>query len=356
MGIVVSADEHLVEPPEFWSDWLPESLPARDRDRAPSLKDGALVVDGQSMPVFLLFPELIAYSDRQPGVGDVAGRLAMMDAEGIDLSILFPQRAMGMFAMRDPALRTKCFTAYNEFLADFCARSGGRLAGVAVLPTIYQPEATADYLEHLKALGFRLVQLPGALKGGLSYGAPEMTPLWTAIEESGMVAAIHTSETPENNGPGGLGTFLTHTSQPFRKLWGNLVFTGLFERHPGVRMLFAEGGISWVPSALEQADRIHATFAEYLNPRLPLPPSAYWFRQCYATFMDDPRGLEQIDHIGADHILWSSDYPHPEGTRGSTRKIVARLKQQLGPDRAHCVLGGNALSLLGLSGEDRTTG
>jgi len=349
MGIVISADEHLVEPPEFWSDWLPSSLPAGDRDRAPSLKDGALVVDGQSMPVFLLFPELIAYSDAQPGVGDVTGRVAVMDAEGIDLSILFPQRAMGMWAMKDPDLRTCCFTAYNEFLADFCARSGGRLAGVAVLPTIYQPGATAEYLDHLKGLGFRLVQLPGALKGGASYGAPEMAPLWSAIEESGMVAAIHTSETPENNGPGGLGTFLAHTSQPFRKLWANFVFTGVLERHPGVRLLFAEGGISWVPSALDQADRIHETFADYLNPRLPRKPSEYWFRQCYATFMDDPRGVEQIDHIGADRVLWSSDYPHPEGTRGRTQQVIAELRGQLGPDQGQAVLGGNAAALLGLT-------
>jgi len=300
------------------------------------------------MPVFLLFPELIAFSDAQPGVGDVAGRLAVMDEEGIDVSILFPQRAMGMFAIKDPALRMRCFNAYNEFLADFCAKSGGRLAGVAVLPTVYEPAASADYLRHLKSLGFRLVQLPGALRG-TSYAAPEMDTLWSAIEGSGLVAAIHTSETPENNGPGGLGTFLVHTSQPFRKLWGHLVFAGILERHPGLRLLFAEGGISWVPSALENADRIHATFADHLNPKLPRPPSEYWRRQCYATFMDDPRGIEQIDHIGVDRILWSSDYPHPEGTHGRTRELISRLRDELGPEHAPAVLGGNAASLLGLT-------
>ena len=348
MSVVISADEHLVEPPEFWSDWLPSSLPARDRDRAPSLKDGALVVDGQSMPVFLLFPELIAYSDAQPGVGDVAGRIAVMDSEGIDASLLFPQRAMGMFAMKDPKLRARCLMAYNAFAADFCARSGGRLAAAAILPCVYQPEETADYLAQIKALGFRLVQLPSALRG-MSYSSPELEPMWHAIEESGLVAAIHTSETPESNGPGGLGTFLAQTTQPFRKLWSNLVFSGLLERHPDLRILFAEGGISWVPSALQDADRIHEKFADYLNPRLPRPPSEYWHRQCYATFMEDPRGIEQIEHIGADRVLWSSDYPHPEGTRGRTRELVGQLRDQLGPDRASAVLGGNAASLLGLA-------
>ncbi|HTJ63507.1 MAG TPA: hypothetical protein VL899_06825, partial [Alphaproteobacteria bacterium] len=153
--MIVSADEHLVEPAEFWDGWLRDGLPGKDRDRAPRIENGALVVDGQAMPVFLLFPQLIAYSDAQPGVGDVAGRLAMMDANGIDVSLLFPQRAMGMFATRDPAFRTRCFTLYNEWLADFCRRSNGRLHGVAVLPTVYEPAETTDCLAHLKSLGFR---------------------------------------------------------------------------------------------------------------------------------------------------------------------------------------------------------
>ena len=348
MGIVISADEHLVEPVEFWSDLLPDSLPASDRDLAPRLEGGALVVDGQSMPVFLLFPELIAYSDAQPGVSDVAGRLAMMDLEGIDTSILFPQRAMGMYAIKDPALRTRCINAYNEWLAGFCAASGGRLIGVPILPTVYQTDQTADYLAHLKALGFRLFTMPNAIRG-TTYTAPEMTPLWTAIEESGLVTSFHTSETPESNGPGGLGTFLIRTTQPFRNVWGNFVFTGLFERHPGIRLLFAEGGISWVPSALDHADRIHSSFADFLKPRLPRRPSEYWFRQCWATFMDDPRGVEQIDHIGVDRVLWSSDYPHPEGTRGRTHELMGELRTQLGETRASAVLGGNAAELLGLA-------
>ncbi len=347
MGMIVSADEHMIEPAEFWDSWLPEGLPAAERGRAPRLDGGALVVDGYVQPVFLLFPELTAYSDAQPGVSDVEGRLAVMDREGIHASLLFPQRAMGMFAIKDPALRKRCFTLYNEFMADFCARSNGRLHAVAVLPTVYEPEATAEYLAHVRSLGFRIVQMPGYLRG-TAYGKPEMEPVWAAIEKSGLIAAFHTSETADDNGPGGLGTFLAQTQQPFRRLWAHLVFSGVLERHPGLRVLFAEGGISWVPSALDHADRIQRDFAQYLEPKLPRAPSEYWFRQCYATFMDDPRGIEQIDYIGADRIMWSSDYPHPEGTRGRTQALIAGLRDALGPERAEAVLGGNAAAMLGL--------
>lgn len=348
MGLIVSADEHLVEPAEFWNEWLPQSLPAHERDRAPRVeKDGALYVDGAALPTFLLFPELIAFSDAQPGVGDIKGRLAMMDQEGIDVSILFPQRALGMFGAKDREFGTRCFTAYNEYLAHFCRQSGGRLIGVATLPTVYQPEATADYLAHLKGLGFRMVQIPNGLRGA-SYTSPEMAPLWQAIEESGLVVSHHTSETPDNNGPGGLGTWLAVTTQPFRKVWAHYVFSGLYERHPNLRMLFAEGGISWVPSALYDCDRIHENFYEHLNPKLPRKPSEYWHRQCYATFMDDPPGVQQIDRIGIDRVLWSSDYPHPEGTRGRTWEIMNELRAQLGEAGSRAVLGGNAAAMLGL--------
>lgn len=346
--MVISADEHLVEPVEFWEGVLPDALGPGDRDRAPRLTGPKLVVDGQVVPTFDLFPELAARSDDRPGAGDAAGRLAVMDADGIDQAVLFPQRAMGMFAMADPGLLVRCVTAYNEWLAGLCRQSGGRLHGVAVLPTVRCPEATSDYLDHLAGLGLRLVMLPGRTRGA-GYADPSFEPMWAALEAHDLLVAFHTSETPDDNGPGGLGTYLAVQFQPFRKLWAYLVFTGILERHPGLRVLFAEGGISWVPSALDHADRIHHVYAGDLTPRLAAEPSAYWWRQCWATFMEDPTGLEQLDRIGADRILWASDYPHPEGTHGRTAAVLADLADRLGPERAAAVTDGTARSLLGVA-------
>lgn len=345
--VVVSADEHLVEPAAFWNEWLPQALPAGDRDDAPRLDGVALVVDGQIARAFELFPNLVARSDVARGASDVAGRLAVMDAQGIDVSVVFPQRAMGMFAMQDRARMMRCFDAYNSWLAERCAESGGRLQGVAVLPTVYRPDATADMLARIRELGFRTFMLPNSLRGA-SYADPALEPLWSAIEDAGMPVCFHISESPDDNGPGGLGTYLAVSFQPFRKLWSYLVFSGILERHPGLRVVFAEGGISWIPSALEHADHIHRAFADELQPRLPREPSSYWYGQCYATFMDDPRGVEQIDHIGADRVLWSSDYPHPEGTYGYTKSMLDGLLRDLGEERACAVIGGNALGVFGL--------
>lgn len=347
--LVVSADEHVVEPPEFWNEFLPSTLSAAERERAPRLKGLGIAVDGPKSEIgraFRLFPDLVTYSDDAPGAGEVRGRVAVLDREGIDVAVVFPQRAMSMWAIADRALMTKCFDAYNQWLAQLCAESGGRLVGVPILPTVYAPEQTGAYLDRLVGLGFRTVMLPNYPKG-VSYADPAMEPMWSAIEASGLPLNFHISESPDDNGPGGLGTYLAVSFQPFRKLWAYLVFSGILERHPRLPVVFAEGGISWVPSALDHADRIHRDFAAHLDPQLPRRPSEYWHRQCYATFMEDQRGVEQLDFIGSDRVLWSSDYPHPEGTFGRTTDVLAAVRAVAG-DRFADIIGGNAALLYGL--------
>ena len=77
-------------------------------------------------------------------------------------------------------------------------------------------------------------------------------------------------------------------------------------------------------------------------------PSFYWHRNCYATFMDDPLALRLVDVIGADRIMWSIDYPHPESVYGYTGDITRQIYETLGHDNAKLVLGGTAAKLYNL--------
>ncbi|MFO0690292.1 MAG: amidohydrolase family protein [Myxococcota bacterium] len=346
---VISADEHIVEPLEFWQDWLPDALPPRLRDRAPRRIGAGVALDGTTvLRTFTLFPELARVSDDAPGAGEVEARIAVQQAEGIDAAIVYPQRAMTMWGLDDPDLREACLDAYNDWLAAQCAKSGGRIVGVPILPTVYRPERTADAIARLRDQGFRTMMLPNYPRN-VRYGEEAMRPLWAAIEASGLPLSFHISEAPDGNGPGELGSYLMVSFQPFRKLWSYLVFAGIFDRHPGLRIVFAEGGISWIPSALDHADRIARRFREHLEPRLARAPSDYWREHCWATFMDDPRGLEQIDCIGRDRVLWSSDYPHPEGTHGETQKVLADVVRRVGPEAGAAIAGGNARRVYGLA-------
>jgi predicted TIM-barrel fold metal-dependent hydrolase len=98
---------------------------------------------------------------------------------------------------------------------------------------------------------------------------------------------------------------------------------------------------------LQEADGIYESIPDMLHPKLAHPPSYYWFKNCISTFMVDPAGLSMIDRIGVDNAMWSSDYPHPEGTRGFTRSSVAAVFDALGEEDAKKVVGGNAAKLFG---------
>ena len=345
---VISADEHLVEPLEFWDDWLPAALPASLRDRAPRRLGPGVALDGTTvMRTFTLFPELVRVSDEAPGAEDVEGRLAVLRAAGIDAAVVYPQRAMAMWGIDDHDLRDACFDAYNGWLAAQCAKSGSRLIGVPILSTVHRPERTADAIARLRDQGFRTLMLPNYPRD-VRYGDASMTPLWSAIEASGLPLSFHISEAPDGNGPGELGSYLMVSFQPFRKLWSYLVFAGILDRHPGLRLVFAEGGISWIPSALDHADRIHQEFRVHLRPRLAHAPSHYWHAHCWATFMNDPRGLDQIEQIGSDRVLWGSDYPHPEGTHAATARILAEVTARVGAAAGAAIAGGNARLVYGL--------
>ena len=342
--VVVSSDDHLVE-----ADLWIERVPAADRNRAPRMRKDAtgyhLSMGDQSLDT-PGFNSLIV--EGRPGMADVDARLADMDAEGVHASFLFSQRSMGLFTqIEDKGLLVRCMDAYNEWLADVQRQAPNRLFGVAILPTMYRPESTVDYVEKLVDLGFVAMQLPSHPKD-VRYNASAMEPMWDAIEQSGVPVSFHIGASSSLRGPGALGTSVTAALQPFRELWCLLTFSGILDRHPALQVVFTEGGISWVASALFDADKQYRAYATEMRPKLARLPSYYWNRQCWATFMNDPAGLKLVDEIGYEHMLWSVDYPHPEGNLGENVAVMRSIFEKLDEHQARAVVGGNAGALWGI--------
>ena len=143
-----------------------------------------------------------------------------------------------------------------------------------------------------------------------------------------------------------MGTFVVMSQAgSMLKLWSLLTFSGILERHPEMKVVFTEGGLGWIPFALWSADKLYQEFQDGLEPRLGELPSYYWHRQCFASFIRDPRGLEQIEHIGVDRVLWSVDYPHHESAFGSSQALMKSFFEQLGPHGGPAVVGENASKL-----------
>ena len=342
---VISADDHLIEPTDLWTS----RVPAKYREAAPRLwRDDLgvahLEVDGRSFDVPGLNPLLV---EGHPGMLDQELRLKDMDAEGVDAQIVFPQKALGIMGMSDKDLLVTCCDIYNEWLAEWCAAAPGRLHGVAIMPVHYRPETTGDYIEKIKGLGLKAMELPSSPRS-VFYNSRSLEPMWEAIAASGIPLSFHIGEYPNWKGAGALGTFLTHSFQPFRTLWANLTFAGVLERHPDLKIVFTEGGSSWVAQALADADMVYRNFYTELRPQLAEPPSFYWHRQCFATFIDEPLALTLVDRIGRGKMMWSVDYPHPESAVGGAVGVMKSIFDTVDTPTAQALVGGTAAKLWGL--------
>ncbi|HEX3916948.1 MAG TPA: amidohydrolase family protein [Caulobacteraceae bacterium] len=346
--VIVSADSHMLEP-DCWVDRFPEHLKAE----APRIefRDGGyqLSINGKAMTPPHVAAGLCTSLECTPGMTDITARLADLDIEGVEKELIFPQRLFGLFMFGKMMNRPETFAAYNEHIAEACAAGQGRLFPVMV-PNYWDPALAAQSVARCKELGARCLMVP--IKPGddvdgepIQYSNPKLDPLYAAIAESGIPLCFHIGEAIPTAAPGAAGTFVLTQMQGFRHIWAQLTFGGVFDRFPALRVVFVEGGICWVASMLHDADMIYNSFPTVMNPKLAHPPSWYWFNHCYATFMTDPAGLELLHRIGADRVMWSSDYPHQESTFGYTRSAIQAVFDATTVENAQKIFGKTALEV-----------
>lgn len=345
---IVSADSHMLES-DLWVDRFPPEL----RDAAPRMtfRDGGwdLSIGGKSMTPQPVAQHLCEALECYPGLTDIEARLADLDVEGVEKELIFPQRLFGLMMFGEIANRRHVFGAYNEHIAEMCAKAPGRLYSVMV-PGYWEPETAAESVARCVELGARCLMVPlkpGKFEDGrtIQYNHPRMDPLWAAVEASGLPLAFHIGEAIPTAEPGAVGVSVLTQMQGFRQQWAALTFGGVFDRFPGLKVVFVEAGLSWISGMLHDADMIYNSFPTSVNPKLKHPPSWYWRAHCYATFMTDPVGLEMLHRIGAETALWSSDYPHQESTFGYTRGAIEAVFRACSVEDAQMILGKTALKL-----------
>jgi predicted TIM-barrel fold metal-dependent hydrolase len=354
---VFSADDHI----SLAEDIFYERFPERMKDRAPRVMnvDGGWVlgVDGKSIlvPEFI---EVLTQYDPLPGshTGDVDARLAALESEGISKELAFPNSILALFGWPDREVRELCFRIYNEHIAEIQERSNQRIFGVGLI-NWWDPDGARRTLEELKALGVKTFLLPlqpgkDLEKRPIDYASSAMAPVWEAIEEAGLPVSHHIGENPPSspNQFNALGVGMLQSVAPFRDTFGKYVFGGILDRHPGLRIGWFEGGINWVPSVLQDATHIGASFRHLSNLELQHEPQHYWDNHMMASFMVDPLGLDLVDRIGTERVMWSSDFPHNESTYGYSGESLAAVVESVGPEAAADIVGGNVERYLGLDG------
>ena len=353
---VFSADDHISLAEDIWFEQFPEHL----KDQAPRVMciDGSWAI-GNGDKTFLppAFIEVLDQYDPLSGshTGDLDARLAALDAEGVHAELAFPNAILALLHWPDKEIRELCFRIYNQHLADLQERSAGRLWGVGLI-NWWDADGTQRTIDELKALGLRTFLMPlnpgkDDEKVPIDYASIGMDAVWDVIEASGVPVSHHIGETT----PGIPSEFNTldvgmlQSVAPFREVFGKYTLGGILDRHPGLKVGWFEGGINWVPSAIQDAEHIAASFAHLHNHELGHPIQHYWDTHMTASFMVDPLGLDLLDRIGAERAMWSSDFPHNESTYGYTPESLASVVAQVGPDAAKAILGDNIRDYLGLA-------
>ena len=358
---VFSADDHI----SLAEDIFYERFPASMKDQAPRVMnvDGGWVIGMGGKSILVReFIEVLTQYDPLPGshTGDVDARLAALDSEGVSKELAFPNSILALFGWPDREVRELCFRIYNEHIAEVQERSKGRIFGVGLI-NWWDADGARRTVDELKALGLKTFLLPiqpgkDADKIPIDYASTAMDGMWQAIEDAQLPVSHHIGEsppaTPNQFNPVGIG--MLQNVAPFRDMFGKYIFGGILDRHPGLRIGWFEGGINWVPSAIQDAEHISASFRHLSNLEPQRQPKDYWDNHMCASFVVDPLGLELVDRIGIERVMWSTDFPHNESTYGYSDKSLAAVVAAIGAERSPAVVGGNIKCFLGLDGDARS--
>jgi predicted TIM-barrel fold metal-dependent hydrolase len=371
--LVIDADGHVCEPADLWTHRLPAPLRERGlrlRWNADTGFDEAWVEDwcitdrglvglGNAGTPFADLGRGRRYQDGHPAGFDPRARLAVMDAEGIDAAVLYPGLGLSLGAIRDPELAVACCRVYNDWIAEYAAADRRRLAGIAALPLQDPAAAVREAERAVRELGLRGAFVrPNPLPDGRLLHDAAFDPVWSALEVLGVPLTFH---------PAGLWD-LPGTSRAMNQFMApgthhglilffdnymtlsNLVYAGVLERHPGLRVAVLECGGGWIAHWMDRLDEFTESYGWQLG-HLRLKPSEYFRRQGFVSFDPGEKTMGVLaDVVGADTMIWASDFPHSDARYPG---VVAELREHtsdMPPDARAKLLGGNALRLYGLVG------
>ncbi len=356
---IYSCDDHLdmnAVPPQLWQ----ERVPARFRGATPR------VVEQRGQKLWVVGDRPFGVSGRYTGgiqsAIDRAGvaddgfrssdpklRLEDMQRDGIWASLVYGPSALFRYPIEDPEASQWALRAWNDWAAEcFNAHAPERLLALPELP-MDSPEVATAELERCAGKGHRGVGINGF---ATDLADRAWDSLWAAAEEVGLPVSFHigggTRLDPRKGGYS-IAAFAAIAPMQMDELLSILVFAGVLERHPKLRVVLAESGVGWLPYFVARMD---ATFEKHCAPHpeysIRTLPSELFRRQVFATFEEEPLGPALIPLLGPDNFMWACDYPHPDSTWPESRKAIDHALGSLGEDAIRKVIGENCRSLYGL--------
>ncbi|XVQ14791.1 amidohydrolase family protein [Spirillospora sp. CA-255316] len=292
-------------------------------------------------------------------------RLALMDDQGLEATIMLPTLGVAVeYDMRaDVELTYASLRAFNRWLEeDWGYGADGRIFGVPMLSLLDIDRAMLELNRVIEA-GARLVHLCPGPVGGRSPADPHFDPFWATVAEAGIPVVFHVSNsgyqhfygTHWSEDPGNpshaqspLQWALCNTERPVVDTLIALTLHNLFGRHPDVKIVSIENGSNWLKPLFKSIDKAAALGRRgpMIGGQLPPRPSEALAEHLWISPFPEDDVLDLIGVLGAGHVLFGSDYPHPEGLR-EPRDYLSRLAG-CDPAVTRKVLRGNTAGLLGI--------
>ncbi|HEX5318670.1 MAG TPA: amidohydrolase family protein [Stellaceae bacterium] len=366
--VVLSSDSHVFEPPDLWQTRIDRAF----RDRAPRIEridggDHVVVEADQILSGIGLIsnagarfenPETISargrMEDVHTGGWDPAQHLKDMALDGVAGEVLYPSQGLFYFKVADTALMSAIFRAYNDWLAEFCRTDPARLKGIAMINLDDVREAIEE-LERTARLGLCGAMIAEYPAEDRRYDQPEYEPFWAAAASLKLPLSLHTATRRTGKIRGaGTGTLRDASSRATKAFYPalsmcDMIFSGVFERHPGLMLAIVEFELAWAPNVITGMDY---TYRERHGEALyrfkdGMVPSDFFHRNVVLSFQEDAIGIRLRDVIGVDNMMWGSDYPHSESTFPESRRIISEILAGVPEDEQARIVGGNTARVYG---------
>jgi predicted TIM-barrel fold metal-dependent hydrolase len=360
---ILSADSHIIEPADVWT----ARIERRFLERAPRVvkrsgdREGDFFVAEGLRPfpvagfaVAGVDPKEFAsrmaqgYPGVRPGAWDPALRIDDQERDGVAGEFIYPSLAMRLFQLEDGELRAASFRAYNDWLADYTSYDPKRLAGAALISLDDVEQGMAELTRAAKK-GLRGAMIWGAPPTERPYSDSFYDRFWAAAQDLATPISLHIL-TERRGGSDFASVMKSYPSlhHSVERSLADMILGGVLERFPSLQLVSVENDIGWIAHFLQRLDHAYEKYRYLETKAIPNPPSFYFRRQVHATFQDDRVGVLTRDFVGADRLMWASDYPHSDSTWPRSREVIARDFAGVADAEVRLMVADNAAGLYGL--------
>ncbi|MFP5413498.1 MAG: amidohydrolase family protein [Gammaproteobacteria bacterium] len=363
----ISADSHIVEPPNCYIDFIEPKY----RDQAPRIVEAPggghiFHIPGvdDAIPVALLGAAGVPanelgkfrnskFEDIPKAAWDPKFRTEAQDRDGVCAEIIYASIGMVLCTHKDFAYKSACMRAYNRWLETFCGGAPNRLFGLAQTAAESVDETIKDFRK-AKEMGMVGMMMPGRPQHK-DYDHADYDALWECATDLDLPVCFHILTSDDNSvkealAPkrGALANGFMNIMRSVQDVLGVFLFGGNFDRYPNLKMVIAEADAGWIPHYAYRADHAIERLGSIAESTLKKKPSEYITKNVSFTFQDDATAYLNQNIVDSGCLVWANDYPHTDATWPNSQAILTKQTAHLSEAQKNAIRHDNVKKLFNL--------